>query len=141
MVKIKTRELIGSALDWAVAKAEGLLEPREYLGKMITPVVIDPEFWADDGKPIVRLNPCPQVYYDPEYAPSKKWAQGGPIIEREKISVVEKRGKWVSHVPLSELRIAYLRVLGPTPLIAAMRCYVASKLGEEVEIPKELVNG
>lgn len=26
---------------------------------------------------------------------------------------------------------------GPTPLIAAMRCYVASKLGEEVEIPDE----
>jgi hypothetical protein len=27
---------------------------------------------------------------------------------------------------------------GDTPLIAAMRCYVASKLGDEVEIPKEL---
>lgn len=27
---------------------------------------------------------------------------------------------------------------GPTPLIAAMRCYVASKLGDEVEIPEEL---
>jgi hypothetical protein len=27
---------------------------------------------------------------------------------------------------------------GSTPLIAAMRCYVASKLGDEVEIPKEL---
>jgi hypothetical protein len=27
---------------------------------------------------------------------------------------------------------------GPTPLIAAMRCYVASKLGDEVEIPSEL---
>lgn len=28
---------------------------------------------------------------------------------------------------------------GPTPLIAAMRCYVASKLGDEVEIPEELL--
>ena len=27
---------------------------------------------------------------------------------------------------------------GPTPLIAAMRCYVISKLGEEVEVPDEL---
>lgn len=27
---------------------------------------------------------------------------------------------------------------GPTPLIAAMRCYVASKLGDEVEVPEEL---
>ena len=29
---------------------------------------------------------------------------------------------------------------GPTPLIAAMRCYVTSKLGDEVEIPKDLLN-
>ena len=28
---------------------------------------------------------------------------------------------------------------GPTPLIAAMRCYVASKLGDEVEVPVELL--
>jgi hypothetical protein len=28
---------------------------------------------------------------------------------------------------------------GHTPLIAAMRCYVASKLGDEVEIPQELL--
>lgn len=28
---------------------------------------------------------------------------------------------------------------GPTPLIAAMRCYVASNLGEEVEIPEEVL--
>jgi hypothetical protein len=27
---------------------------------------------------------------------------------------------------------------GPTPLIAAMRCYVASKLGDEIDIPEEL---
>ncbi len=29
--------------------------------------------------------------------------------------------------------------MGPTPLIAAMRCYVASKLGDEVDIPEELL--
>jgi hypothetical protein len=27
---------------------------------------------------------------------------------------------------------------GPTPLIAAMRCYVASRLGDEVDVPEEL---
>ena len=27
---------------------------------------------------------------------------------------------------------------GPTPLIAAMRCYVSGKLGDEVDIPEEL---
>jgi hypothetical protein len=30
------------------------------------------------------------------------------------------------------------RSSGPTPLIAAMRCYVASKLGDEIEIPENL---
>lgn len=29
-------------------------------------------------------------------------------------------------------------LIGPTPLIAAMRCYVASKLGDNVEIPEKL---
>jgi hypothetical protein len=28
---------------------------------------------------------------------------------------------------------------GHTPLIAAMRCYVASKLGEEIDVPEELI--
>ena len=28
---------------------------------------------------------------------------------------------------------------GKTPLIAAMRCYVESKLGSEVDIPEELL--
>jgi len=28
---------------------------------------------------------------------------------------------------------------GDTPLIAAMRCYVASKLGDEVDVPEELL--
>ena len=30
-------------------------------------------------------------------------------------------------------------LIGPTPLIAAMRCYVASKLGDDVDIPEELL--
>ncbi len=29
---------------------------------------------------------------------------------------------------------------GPTTLIAAMRCFVASQLGNEVDIPEELLN-
>jgi hypothetical protein len=28
---------------------------------------------------------------------------------------------------------------GPTPLVAAMRCFVKSKCGDEIEVPKELV--
>ena len=68
---------------------------------------------------------------------STDWAQGGPIIERERISLFEDVNDWsakasIDH-PLWDKRWA-----GPTPLIAAMRCFVASKLGDTIEIPNEL---
>lgn len=111
-MKIKTSDLIGSALDWAVAKCERVL-PCTY------------DDWC-------------QVW--PFY--STNWSQSGPIIEREKIGTREwdtpknPEGWWAGKgcgepdAPAAE---------GPTPLIAAMRCYVASKLGNEVDIPEELL--
>jgi hypothetical protein len=65
------------------------------------------------------------------------WAQGGPIIEREGMSLDQFADypKWQAECNSNDY---HNRQHGPTPLIAAMRCYVASKLGDEVEIPKEL---
>lgn len=118
-MKVKTSELIGPALDWAVAKCEGF-DAIKYEARRVKIL-----HRRDDAQPRT-------------YTPSTDWAQGGPIIERERITFSEERRGlylgfiWngVAHVNLSE---------GPTPLIAAMRCYVASKLGEEVEIPEELL--
>ena len=64
---------------------------------------------------------------------STNWALGGPIIEREEFSGLKCYGKdeW-------ECNNGDIFCDGPTPLIAAMRCYVASKLGDEVEVPEEL---
>ena len=105
-MKIKTSELMGAALDWAVAKAIGEYKP-----------VAVPAYSTD-------------------------WSQGGPIIERENLQVTPERGGgWVSSIPYAVEMGGYRKYIftyGPTPLIAAMRCYVASKLGDEVEIPKEL---
>jgi hypothetical protein len=56
---MKVSELTGHALDWAVAKCAGLLEPRERYGKMVPSVVLDMEYWSN-GDPMVRLNPCPR---------------------------------------------------------------------------------
>jgi hypothetical protein len=69
------------------------------------------------------------------YRPSTNWALGGPIIEREKIATnySMKRECWFAE-NFIETEIGS----GATPLIAAMRCYVASKLGDEVQIPEEL---
>lgn len=75
---------------------------------------------------------------------SSDWALAGPIIEREKIEL-----KYLGYYnppywgALKFKPSAYERkgAVGSTPLIAAMRCYVASKLGEEVEVPDELLQG
>jgi len=86
------------------------------------------------------------------FVPFKSWAQGGPIIEREGIEVVRgnnlyfpkgnEKGDhyeslWLARLPLMDLEHGYT-LHGPTPLIAAMRCFVASKLGDEIDVPDEL---
>ena len=64
---------------------------------------------------------------------SELQAEGGPIIERERIDVLYEHDlRWIA-VPQKGIE-SY----GPTPLIAAMRCYVASVLGDTVDIPEEL---
>ena len=122
-MKIKTDEASGVVLDWAVAKCEDetdvLFAYRQY------------------GKLLVRQAGCHETH-DSEwpYEPSTDWSQGGPIIEREKIgSLHEARGVWSASTKWEDpAKVFY----GKTKLIAAMRCYVASKLGAEVEIPEEL---
>ena len=109
---MKTSELQGAALDWAVAKCEGLDIRRLSGGELL---LADGDFWF----------------------PSTDWAQGGPLIERELIAVrFICEGRWESW--WSGWPKSFQVVYGPTPLIAAMRCYVASKLGDEVEVPNEL---
>lgn len=91
---MKTDELTGAALDWAVA-------------------AIEANAWG-------------------YFSPSTNWTHGGPIIEREKIDLKclpTKQGGFIWRTACAD---------GPTPLIAAMRCYVASKLGDDIEIPEEL---
>ena len=118
-MKIKTSELIGPALDWAVAKCEGI--KNKFLQ--------DLDLWGD--------NP---------YTYSTDWAQGGPIIEREGIDIIHANdSEWVWRATLFlQVPCAYntpqevLRIGGNTPLIAAMRCYVASRLGDTIDIPTAL---
>ena len=65
---------------------------------------------------------------------SSDWACGGPILEREGISIYRMTTDWsAAYNPSGAAQD------GPTPLIAAMRAYVASKLGNEVDVPKELL--
>jgi hypothetical protein len=73
----------------------------------------------------------------PEHHYSADWAHGGPIIEREGIDVRYTGQTWGAARQLNEYEEPD-EWFGPTPLIAAMRCYVASVLGDEVDVPEEL---
>jgi hypothetical protein len=117
-MKVKVSELQGAALDWAVAKAEG-----------VDGYIVNESFmtrWTDDE--------CEDGV---DYHYSTDWAQGGPIIEREGISVaMDDVEPWCGFIEDDETNT--LLFSGPTPLIAAMRCYVASQMGDEIELPEEL---
>lgn len=124
MTVTKTSELIGPALDWAVAKCEGWSRLRRNPHKFAQFLIMS----NDKGN--LRLD---------DFSPSTDWEQGGPIIEREKIDLLHRRQpdlscEWEATIDSWETIFH-----GPTLLIAAMRCYVASKLGDEVEIPDELL--
>jgi hypothetical protein len=98
---MKTSELSGAALDWAVTKCEGF-------DHEVTSNEWGMWGWATD------------------------WAQGGPIIERERIELEHDGFIWWARIKADE------EYFGHTPLIAAMRCYVASQLGDTIDIPNEL---
>ena len=121
---MKVSELTGAALDWAVAKCEG--KTKLYQIRRGDSRVIDtdhPEYFEQYKR-----------QHD-EY--STDWAQGGPIIEREGISVAtDDVEPWCGFIEDDEINTLFFS--GPTPLIAAMRCYVASQLGDEIELPEEL---
>lgn len=108
-MKVKTSELTDNAIDWAVCIA---------LGR--TDMYID----TDDGSMVTFL--------EAEY--STEWELGGPLIEQKKIETY-------FHGALEMWAARHDEVVryGPTLLMAAMRCFVASRLGDEVEIPDELI--
>lgn len=72
---------------------------------------------------------------------STDWAQGGPIIERQRIFVRPKTtGGWRCWIYDGKGDGIKFDQSGPTPLIAAMRCFVSSKLGDTVDVPEELTH-
>lgn len=119
---MKTAELRGADLDWAVAKCE----TPPPCGSFLDEVVVHPDY--------------------NNFHPSTDWAQGGPIIDREGIDLYCNVATNPSHPDKpwrGSWRARYCRMgygtefsYGATALEAAMRCYVASKLGDDVDIPE-----
>lgn len=190
-MKIKTQDLIGPALDWAVAKCEGRAlrdavnaTDEEAAQRQVPFPMFDVEYvdgtWVAQEIVVTRFGCAPgcslpsitafregipfnatvgMYFWTREEAeldcltsndgglegfePSVDWSQGGPIIEREFISVSQNMDgdwhatKWVGRL-ISERHIGTLAAPSKH-LVAAMRCFVAMKLGDEIELPQELL--
>lgn len=116
----KTSSLIGPALDRAVAKCEDRITAD---GFFLVHTAKDGDFRS--GQPERYSTDC---------------AQGGPIIDREWISTtVGHASVWIAYIERNYADEQRYMQGGPTRLIAAMRCFVASKFGNEVEIPEALL--
>ena len=124
-MKVKTSDLIGPALDWAVAKCEGRTIRNDPMGFGATE---NGGYWVWEEGAFWKIGR--------NYSPSTNWAHGGPIIEWEKFKLDPRKGQWEATI-WNEAEMqnpAY----GPTILIATMRCFCCSKLGDVVDIPEEL---
>jgi hypothetical protein len=120
-------ELVGAELDYAVAMADGGGDAEVVIIGTVSP-----------------RRECQRVEHDEPgddgwwrvFAPSRDWAQGGQIIERERIGLMHhtyRQGAELSCV-CDAFISGHKNYSGQTPLIAAMRAFVASKLGDTVEL-------
>jgi len=121
LIEVKTNTLAGAALDWAVAQVEGL-------------------------PALVYKCDAPYVYIDlpgrgcGPYLPSHAWCEGGPLIEKYKLDLGAPMETDQLVIWSANTEWGYpLGHKGETPLIAACRAIVAAKLGDTVQVPKELM--
>lgn len=110
-MKVKTMDLSGVLLRWAVARAERL---RPRIGA--------------DGEVYVQERP---------WRPDEDWSIGGPILEREGIDLIRNLEHWTSF-KVASVAHPHIRKTGMTPLVAAMRVWVTMRYGPELDVPAEL---
>lgn len=129
-MKIKTSELTGAALDWAVATSIYNAAPIKSASTTRFRVL------DDDDEHVGSIWITEKRTFTSTFAPSSDWVQGGTLLEQHGIWLSddndESPEKWIASVGGAHMQV------GPTPLIAAMRALVASRLGDEIEVPDEL---
>ncbi|MGE8049661.1 phage protein NinX family protein [Pseudomonas monteilii] len=127
LIELRVSNLIGAPLDWAVAKAAGF--------------IIDPEcrttVWHRDGIPTsISIRGATEGF---GYRPSTHWAQGGQLIDRHRGSAQHCPGMADDACYSGGPEGAGVWCYGPTALIAFCRGLVHYKLGDTVQVPKELM--
>jgi hypothetical protein len=130
-MKIKTSTLIGPALDWAVAIAKGI-KPSDI---RVTRERLYRWHRNAEGEKTGSYQTGPELLF------STMWEAGGPIIDRMMRGGLRLSG--YTCLPTDpthcQAQLGGAVAGGPTALVAAMRCFVTSKLGDEVDIPEELL--
>ena len=133
MVRVPTSSLVGRALEWAVAQAEGK------------------DYRHDGIKCRTRSGGGPwRRYTKPNYSPSTDWVDGGPLIAKHGMSVSlcwnvvgedQATGprEWRAGVRAELPGVRYYGPVCETPLLAVCRAVVAAKLGEAVYVPESYV--
>ena len=134
-MKIEIQDLTKSQLNWAVGACEGHPKAVDTSG-LDGPIVV-----CGFKQKMLHSNREGQEWV--AYQPSTDWAQGGPVIERERITLdydFDGQGLslWTARKYAFDGTLLWAE-FGDTPLIAAMRCFVKSRLGDEIEIPEELM--
>nr|WP_294974929.1 phage protein NinX family protein [uncultured Pseudomonas sp.] len=129
-VEVKTADLSGVALDWAVAQAAGWVSAR--MVAIMVPSKTYYEIHAPSGL---------------ELRPSTDWCQCGPLIAKYQVALVPEAHDGHEGTEMSERWYADIYYGGgqryttehcDTALIAGCRAIVASAFGDTVKIPKEL---
>ena len=127
LIEVKTADLAGEALGWAVGKAEGVdlqLAPPGYNG---VPWRVFARYQGQAIEHTKRFNPW------------EDWAVGGPLIEKRMVSLHCPQSTddvWAGWVITDKGEFCQA---GDSALIAACRAIVAAKLGDTVQVPKELM--
>lgn len=155
---MKVSELTGLALDWAVARALGKqellpLKEAEVNGRLPYDfdLCFDIHNWEDvldimedrptrcDCTPIELIDFARKlgfyILHKVKEAPwSTSWALSGPILDKNNFCIDSQNpGDIAAKIyPITDW------FYGETILIAAMRCFVSLKLGNEIEIPDDL---
>jgi len=125
-MKITPDKMDTLALDWSVGQCE---KRKLYLAK--SKRLMTANYGAFNHR-----------HGAPWYEPSSNWLQGGRIIERERLLIQPEIGKEGVGNAWYAVSMNGTDSYGHTPLIAAMRCYVASRLTQagltEVELPPDI---
>nr|CAC9202484.1 Uncharacterised protein [Pseudomonas putida] len=126
LIEVRVSNLIGAPLDWAVAKVESIETSWRYGRELVQ---------VHDRGGIKLIESIRSIY-----SPSTEWSQGGPLIDKHNGGL-----HYEAHLADANFRYSSgpgrtgFWCYGPTALIAFCRGLVKAKLGDTVQVPKELM--